>query len=110
MASLDQSQVERIFTTLKVEPSGNANDDALRLLEAYNDLDPGFAHKLSVVQFGIHWVGVDFDCDRSCWYNPGNRYYQHEQFYYATLMALAIRLQIVPGFGLDFSRYGRVTK
>lgn len=71
-------------------------EDSHEMLAAYNKQKPAYAHKLSVVQFGEQFVGVDFDPDRSCWYNPNNIYGMQNSFFDATLDALAVRLEILP--------------
>lgn len=72
--------------------------DAHDMLEAYNAPVLAYDHKLSIVQFGEQFVGVDFDASRSCWYNTRNAYGTQNSFYEATLDALAVRLKLLPPF------------
>lgn len=90
---ISEELANRVYDELDVRPSERTNDDAIKLLLSYNEREPAFVHKLSIVQFGDRWVGVDFDCNRSCWYNPNNIYPLFDNIWLATVSALAIRLK-----------------
>lgn len=92
---------EKIFDILNVrmDVGRSLEADAILLLEAYNERSPAYNFKLSIVIFGNEWVGVDFDSERSCWYNTDNRYGCQSNLYDATLDALAVRLKLIPPFG-----------
>jgi hypothetical protein len=99
MTTLTTTDILRIYSDLGRTPGPIENrqhEEAMQLLIAYNARDTSFTHKLSVVQFGYNWVGVDFDSDKSCWYNPENRYPQMATFYDAVVTALAVRLGMMP--------------
>lgn len=97
---IPQGLSQQLFELLDVEMNiaQSIEGDAHALLTAYNKQYPAYAHKLSIVLFGEQWVGVDFDADRSCWYNTNNRYATQNNFYDATVDALAVRLEIIPPF------------
>jgi hypothetical protein len=43
-----------------------------------------------------HWfVCIEFDPDRSCWYNPSGRYYEHDNKCACAYLNIAYRLGII---------------
>lgn len=109
--TLPEDLPEQVVSGLGIMLLCDGNDiEARNILDAYNAISPSYGHKLSVVQFGDQFCGVDFDPEKSCWYNPENKYGCHSLYYEAALDAIAVRLHLLEPLGESLSRNRKVQK